>query len=667
MSGNNPVYIKHLSYANMGPISFLEIEAPFDKEGRPKPIVLVGENGSGKSTVLSNITDSFLEIAGEAFEDALERKGLGHQYFKAINSQQIKIGSSYQTARIDFTNEKSYLFKSGNLAFEKYQESNKSVNSDLSWGNEVNSKKHTFSKEEAESLFENQVICSFLSSRYEKPSWMGESYYRPQNNIGPSIKGRIAGQTRNRVLVDECKDETLQWLLDILVDSRTDIKESSGGLEIAHNPNVNNTLLFGRARLGIERILSSILGESVYFDIGYRNEGASRFRIRSEADGNIVCPSFDSLSTGQIILFELFSTIIRYADNNDVSKSLHLEQIEGIVVIDEIDLHLHVSLQKEVLPKLIKMFPKVQFIFSTHSPLLLLGLERELGPDECLFIELPFGDIVAPESYREFDAAYKTYASTRMYLEDIRSQLQRNNSMPLIVTEGTTDWRILERIQRELEATNSDLFVRQFNYFKYGSNKDDSCEFVCEMGSKRLRTLCQALASLPAPWHGTIIAITDRDEDDILNTMDADPWVDHGNNVFSFAIPVPTFRQDDPAISIEQMFTDETMKTMVKCEDGISRRLYTSDEFDDLGRCVTAGFPYTARGNVTAKGHIKVIDGGNIKLFSSDLNSETNYALSKISYARAISSKQVSLSGEDLKSFIPIFKKIQGILGSINK
>ncbi len=52
----------------------------------------------------------------------------------------------------------------------------------------------------------------------------------------------------------------------------------------------------------------------------------------------------------------------------DINKSVQLNTIEGIVLIDEVDLHLHIKLQKDILPQLIKLFPKVQFIVSSHSP-----------------------------------------------------------------------------------------------------------------------------------------------------------------------------------------------------------------------------------------------------------------------------------------------------------
>ena len=45
--------------------------------------------------------------------------------------------------------------------------------------------------------------------------------------------------------------------------------------------------------------------------------------------------------------------------------------LEGIVLIDEIETHLHVELQKEILPILTRLFPNLQFILTTHSPFIL--------------------------------------------------------------------------------------------------------------------------------------------------------------------------------------------------------------------------------------------------------------------------------------------------------
>lgn len=57
---------------------------------------------------------------------------------------------------------------------------------------------------------------------------------------------------------------------------------------------------------------------------------------------------------------------------------------EGIVVIDEIDLHLHPALEQVILQCFQETFPNIQFVVSTHSPLVLTGVETEGKPNVIL-------------------------------------------------------------------------------------------------------------------------------------------------------------------------------------------------------------------------------------------------------------------------------------------
>ena len=52
-------------------------------------------------------------------------------------------------------------------------------------------------------------------------------------------------------------------------------------------------------------------------------------------------------------------------------------ELQGIVLLDEIDLHLHPTWQRKIVPALKRAFPKLQFIVTTHSPLVLAGFEKE--------------------------------------------------------------------------------------------------------------------------------------------------------------------------------------------------------------------------------------------------------------------------------------------------
>ena len=51
-------------------------------------------------------------------------------------------------------------------------------------------------------------------------------------------------------------------------------------------------------------------------------------------------------------------------------------EMPGIVLIDEIETHLHLELQKRILDLLTTIFPNIQFIVSTHSPFILNSLEN---------------------------------------------------------------------------------------------------------------------------------------------------------------------------------------------------------------------------------------------------------------------------------------------------
>jgi len=54
-------------------------------------------------------------------------------------------------------------------------------------------------------------------------------------------------------------------------------------------------------------------------------------------------------------------------------KPLSLDEIKGIVIIDEIEKHLHPLLQRQIIEHLYSKFPNIQFIISTHSPLCVSG------------------------------------------------------------------------------------------------------------------------------------------------------------------------------------------------------------------------------------------------------------------------------------------------------
>ena len=122
----------------------------------------------------------------------------------------------------------------------------------------------------------------------------------------------------------------------------------------------------------------------------------------------------------------------------------NVEELRGIVVVDEIDLHLHTIHQHEILPKLMGMFPKVQFIVTTHSPLFVLGMAQAFGEDGFAVYRLPQGQQISPEEFSEFTTAYQAFATTSKFSDDIRTAIIEAQS-PILYMEGKTDVQYLKR------------------------------------------------------------------------------------------------------------------------------------------------------------------------------------------------------------------------------
>lgn len=102
-------------------------------------------------------------------------------------------------------------------------------------------------------------------------------------------------------------------------------------------------------------------------DVYYTDETGMRMRI-----------PLNQLSDGYKGTISLIADIAyRMAILNPQLLDTVLEKTEGIVLIDEIDLHLHPKWQQHILENLTEIFPKVQFIVSTHAPAVISSAKSE--------------------------------------------------------------------------------------------------------------------------------------------------------------------------------------------------------------------------------------------------------------------------------------------------
>lgn len=691
------MYIKEIDVENLGPLERANIKFSFNEDGTPKPLVLVGKNGSGKSTLISNIVDFFYEFSAKAYSNIQiydKNKNQFSCFFKILSPKEITVGKNYLYSHIRFDEEVEYRFVNGFIPEEKFIGIGGELN-DLKKNNGYVSNKKVDTKQLIDEeifvkkILMSQVIAYFPPNRYEKPGWLHNSYYERMSSdyvsedVHLSISEIFRDEYKNPITVNCGENDLLHWILDVIVDSRLEVDLQTNSKQITgvtfEKP--ENKKNFSISKNNIQKILTIILGREVKFELNPRSYQNSRFNIVRAKDNYIISPSLSSLSSGQIALFKMFATIVKYADSYDVQRSCDLSNIKGIVVIDEIELHLHPSMQADILPKLIDLFPKVQFIITTHSPLFLLGMDKVLGKDSYDLIDLPSATKISTETYSEFKAAFECYEKTDQFekeLQSVLSTINSNNYEPLLITEGQTDWVHLESAYLALSniEENKDIFkqlenIRIFEYEAKGQSHKISKLGLgvtghplhkVEMGDNDLLKMCESLSKLPRS--SPLICIFDHDNtkiiDKVMNNGSFKYW---GNNVYSFSIPVPENRKDTPLISIEHYYSDDEIKTPQK-KDNVECRLYMGNEFDERGRS-KQGNKLCTNKSKCGTNKINILSRGKEEIVKSDLTDEADdvdYSLSKSDFAWNIYNKEAGFNNFDFSDFIIIFEMIRDII-----
>ncbi len=144
--------------------------------------------------------------------------------------------------------------------------------------------------------------------------------------------------------------------------------------------------------------------------------------------------NLNQLSDGYSAVINIITDIILRMENKKGTGY----DLEGIVLIDELETHLHIELQKKILPFLTKFFPKIQFIITTHSPFVLNSIEN------AVIYDLENKTIVEDLSAYSYDGIVENYFEIDKYSSIIKNKVERYESL-LLKNELTED----EKMDRE--------------------------------------------------------------------------------------------------------------------------------------------------------------------------------------------------------------------------
>lgn len=339
------------------------ISIPLSTEER-KHLILTGKNGSGKTSVLEAMKENFEYLVSDQF-----------QFHSQIESSiAICIERSNQEGLSD-----------------KIKGSKESAQRNLS-------------------VYQNMLLawtdgvvaqCDYMALRKK---------YKAGNFI-------IAYYNATRF----SKVETSNTIEHIELKGQYQIKDTPGTKLVKYMVNLKATQAFAAQKKDLKRVeeienwfqrFEGILKEifedqSLTLDFNIENFQFSIIQQNREPF------DFNTLSSGYAAVFDIINDLIMRVEKKG-------DNTEGIVLIDEIETHLHLELQKEILPFLTKLYPNIQFIVSTHSPFILSSVDNAVVFDLENKTLVPNGLANLP-----YEGIVEGYFETDRLSDELRKKFER--------------------------------------------------------------------------------------------------------------------------------------------------------------------------------------------------------------------------------------------------
>jgi AAA15 family ATPase/GTPase len=124
--------------------------------------------------------------------------------------------------------------------------------------------------------------------------------------------------------------------------------------------------------------------------------------------------NLNQLSDGYSAILSVVTELMMRMENHK-TKSY---DVQGIVLIDEIETHLHIELQKKILPFLTSFFPRIQFIVTTHSPFVLSSIEN------TIICDLENKIVTSDLSGYSYDTLIESYFSSDKYSNELKIKIE---------------------------------------------------------------------------------------------------------------------------------------------------------------------------------------------------------------------------------------------------
>ena len=311
------IYIKQVRHLK-------DVSIPLEKEAYPH-LMITGKNGSGKTSVLNAIAEHIEKVVNDKHKD-FEAYEKHIEYFEKQLKDNPQNALSLEQSLVWNKNQYKLFFGEVIVAFE-----------------------------DVDSLIRKYQDGNFIIAFYEAHRTI-KKLQEPKNPTKPKLQDKW-----------EIKQTSTQEFLKFLADLK--IQEA-----LARNEKLERDANQIREWfVNFERLLGEIFQDKdlqLYFN--YKDYS---FKILTKGKEF----KFTELSDGFAAVLDIVVDLILKMQHKN--QLIRVYECDGIVLVDEIETHLHLELQKVIMPLLTEIFPNIQFIVTTHSPFVLSSLSNAVAFD----------------------------------------------------------------------------------------------------------------------------------------------------------------------------------------------------------------------------------------------------------------------------------------------
>lgn len=413
----NKHYITEINISKLRHLENIDIKL---SEKEPKHLLLTGKNGSGKTTTLNAIKDWLRSIQNGTIESCK----IWNQDIEKL-SNQLDVESS-EEKRIEIKGE----IEDRHKLISGYA----NENLDLYFSCEG-----------------TRLVPLYKNGKFIL------AYYGA--NRKTEVQVPVGVEKVNLKDVYSLEESPSNIFIKYLVDLKTQQSFARNENDMIVVENIDSW--FNKLENAFRTILDD---ESINLKFNYRNYNFSIIQDGREPY------SLNELSDGYSSIINIISDLILRMDKNRASEEKNYSfDIEGIVLIDELETHLHIELQKKILPFLVEFFPNIQFIVTTHSPFVLNSIE------DAVVYDLEKSIRMENLSNFSYEGIVEGYFEVDNYSKELKDKISEYRILALKNSLSEDERARRAELRMEIKNASNDLAMElkaEFNEIEKLRRKD---------------------------------------------------------------------------------------------------------------------------------------------------------------------------------------------------